>query len=421
MRGWEKFILSELALRIIDCEHKTAPTQEKGFPSIRTPNIGKGRLLLENVNRVSEETYKLWTRRAKPKYPDLILAREAPLGNVAIIPKNLDVCLGQRTVLISPDLDKVDPSFLCYRLLSDELQNEMNARGGGSTVPHLNVKEIRNLPITIPPLPTQRRIASILSAYDDLIENNLKRIKLLEGLAQRTHEEWFVKFTINGKKLEVNQETGLPEGWERRKLGEVVEINKKSLKKGFKGKIKYVDIASVSTGNIDSWTEYNFEEAPGRARRVLRHGDTIWSCVRPNRKSFSIIWEPIENLIGSTGFAVLSPKRVSAEFLYFSTTTETFVGYLSNRAGGAAYPAVTSSVFEEAEIVIPPNKIERDFSAFSKEVFSQIYTLKNQNRLLKESRDILLPRLMSGAIKLSESGFSELEDKQDLKASKIVG
>ena len=95
--------LNDYCELIVDCEHKTAPTQDTGFPSIRTPNIGKGRLLLEGVNRVSEETYKLWTQRAIPQTNDLILAREAPVGNVAIIPDGQQVCLGQRTVLIRPD------------------------------------------------------------------------------------------------------------------------------------------------------------------------------------------------------------------------------------------------------------------------------------------------------------------------------
>lgn len=106
-------ILLDVCELIIDCEHKTAPTQETGYPSIRTPNIGHGRFILDNVNRVSEETYAAWTQRGVPQAGDLILAREAPIGNVAIIPQKLKVCLGQRTVLIRPDKNSVDPHYLC--------------------------------------------------------------------------------------------------------------------------------------------------------------------------------------------------------------------------------------------------------------------------------------------------------------------
>lgn len=108
---------------IIDCEHKTAPLETEGIPSIRTPNIGKGRLLLEGVNRVSEKTYQLWTKRAKPESGDLILAREAPVGNAAIITNGLRVCLGQRTVLIKPNKDKICSEYLNYLINSYAVNN----------------------------------------------------------------------------------------------------------------------------------------------------------------------------------------------------------------------------------------------------------------------------------------------------------
>src|SRR5438034_11703955 len=126
--------LADVCELIVDCEHKTAPTQSSGYPSIRTPNIGKGRLILDGVNRVSEETYRYWTQRAIPQAGDLILAREAPIGNVAIIPSNLKVCLGQRTVLIRPDFAKVNAQYLTYRLLGDDVQGRIQSLSNGATV-----------------------------------------------------------------------------------------------------------------------------------------------------------------------------------------------------------------------------------------------------------------------------------------------
>ena len=165
--------LNDLCELIVDCEHKTAPTQGKGYPSIRTPNIGRGRFILEGVNRVSEETYQLWTRRAIPKPGDLIMAREAPVGNVAMIPLGLQACLGQRTLLIRPDRSKVDPSFLNYFLNGPYAQALIHGKTNGATVAHLNMKDVRAMSMPIlPPLPTQRRTAGILSDYDDLIENS---------------------------------------------------------------------------------------------------------------------------------------------------------------------------------------------------------------------------------------------------------
>ncbi len=161
--GWvdHKKPLADMCKLIVDCEHKTAPTQEEGIPSIRTPNIGKGKLLLDGVYRVSEETYREWTRRAEPLPGDLILAREAPAGNVAVIPDDTKVCLGQRTVLIRPNRTVFEPEFLSWLLLQPKMQQKLLAHSRGATVQHINMKDIRALHIgAIPPLSEQRRIVA---------------------------------------------------------------------------------------------------------------------------------------------------------------------------------------------------------------------------------------------------------------------
>jgi type I restriction enzyme S subunit len=143
VKGNKHDSLNDLCELIVDCEHKTAPTQETGYPSIRTPNIGKGDLILENVNRVSHDTYIKWTRRAIPKSGDLILAREAPAGNIAVVPDNVEVCLGQRTVLIRPKKDKLIPNYLAYLILSKDVQKILLDHSTGATVQHINMKDIR--------------------------------------------------------------------------------------------------------------------------------------------------------------------------------------------------------------------------------------------------------------------------------------
>jgi len=338
---------------------------------------------------------------SKVKAPGIITGRSGTLGKFQFAEEDY---WPHNTSLWVKDFKGNNPKFAFYLLqcLDFSLFNS------GGAVPTLNRNVLNAFKVNVPQLPTQRIIASILSAYDDLIENNLKRIKLLEELAQRTYEEWFVKFKVNGEQLEVNEETGLPEGWERKKLKEVANINKKSIKKSFKGNLKYVDISSVSTGKIDSFTEYEFEDAPGRARRIVLHGDIIWSCVRPNRKSYSIIWNPEENLIASTGFAVITPKALPSSYLYQFVTTDAFVGYLTSLASGAAYPAVTSNVFEEAEIVVPVKDTVDLFDMKFKPVQDSISNLLNQNRYLKESRDMLLPRLMSGVINVDSDTSTSL-------------
>lgn len=216
--------LKDVCLLIVDCPHSTAPNEGEGYPLIRTPNIERGRFNLDNVQRVSKKTYDRRNVRAIPQDNDLILAREAPAGNIAIIKNGMKVCLGQRTVLLRPNMDLVDPDFLLYFLLAPKQQNNLLGNANGSTVAHVNMPIIRNLSIELPSLKRQKRIGQILSAYDDLIENNRRQIKLLEEAAERLYKEWFVKFHYPG--WETHLHDGKEEGWRTGTLSEIGEFNR---------------------------------------------------------------------------------------------------------------------------------------------------------------------------------------------------
>ncbi|NHB70425.1 restriction endonuclease subunit S [Perlabentimonas gracilis] len=287
-------------------------------------------------------------------------------------------------VLVFRASSKVEPLFLYYQLSKDAFFDYMVAGSNGTKMPRGNKISIMEYPLQIPPLPTQRRIAAILSAYDDLIENNLKRIRLME-------EKAFLRYKgiVREGKLE------------KIKLKEVAVLNEESLKSNSNlDKLLYVDIASVSTGSIDNKTEYELKDAPGRAKRILKHQDIIWSCVRPNRKSYSFVWRPEENLIASTGFAVITAKTIPATFLYQLVKANEFVNYLENHAKGATYPAVTASDFDEAIIQIASNSVMNEYNEETYQCFELKHILQKQNSKLREAQDILLPRLMGGEIEV---------------------
>jgi type I restriction enzyme, S subunit len=189
--------LAELCDLIVDCEHKTAPCQVEGIPSIRTPNVGRGKLLLQGVNRVSDKTYKEWTRRAEPTGGDLILAREAPAGNVAVVPSNLRLCLGQRTVLIRPKRSLFEPAFLAYTLLQPRMQEALLAHSRGATVEHVNMKEIRALRIGAIPTPAVQKgiveqIESVAARAEALTAIVAQKIRATEALRRSLLHHAFV-------------------------------------------------------------------------------------------------------------------------------------------------------------------------------------------------------------------------------------
>ena len=392
-------ILDNVCEFIVDCLHATAPTEEEGYPLIRTPNIGRGRLDLDDVYRVSEDTYERWTRRAVPRVDDLVLAREAPAGNVAIIRNGQQVCLGQRTVLLRPIASRVDPYFLCYFLLAPAQQGALLSGETGATSKHVNMADIRRLPLEgLPPLATQRRVGRMIAAYDELIEGNRRRIQLLEQAARLTHEEWFVRHRFPGHENVVTVD-GVPEDWEVKTLGDIAVTNQETYRaEGLPGKISYVDISSVAKGRITDKATMSSGDAPGRARRRVRSGDVIWSNVRPNLRSFALVLDPGKNDVVSTGFTVLTAVDVPFSYLYLLVTTEEFVRHLDNHATGASYPAVRPGDFERAQVICPAMSVLELFHKSVGPMFWFSSILEREARCLEEARDLLLPCLMNGKI-----------------------
>lgn len=392
--------LDDVCEFIVDCLHKTAPIQDNGwYPSIRTPNIGRGRLILDRVNRVSEDVYREWTKRAVPVAGDLILAREAPAGNVAVIRDGQIVCLGQRTVHLRPDRTKVDPDYLCYFLLAPKQQGNLLSGETGATAGHVNMKDIRRLKLgSLPDPRLQSKIARILVDLDDLIANNRERMNLLEAAAHLLFREWFILLRFPGHE-HVPIKDGVPEEWEKKTLGDIAQANAESYQtKNLPAELNYVDISSVERGRILESARLRSAEAPGRARRKASDGDVIWSNVRPNLRAYALVLKPSETDVFSTGFTVLTAIRVPFTWLYLFVTTDWFVGHLVNNATGAGYPAVRPDDFERAAVRVPAKPLLTLFHESTEPIFRLIAKLEQQNRKLAEARDLLLPRLMSEEI-----------------------
>lgn len=288
---------------------------------------------------------------------------------------------------------------------SDSFKEYVKAHAGGAAQPNANAQVLGSFPVPLPPTEIQRKIAAVLAAYDELIENNRRRIRILEEMAQAVYREWFVNFRFPGHEdvAMVDSTLGpIPEGWEVRPLGDVANVNSESIRpKDAPTEIRYVDISSVSPGSIDAVTFMRFEDAPSRARRVLRHGDTIWSTVRPNRRSFALVLKPAQNTVASTGFAVLRPATVPWVFLHLATSTMEFSSYLSNHARGAAYPAVNDEDFEKAQLLLPRAGLLEQFAQMVEPLFEFRENLRQQNTNLRATRDLLLPKLVSGEIDVS--------------------
>ena len=323
--------------------------------------------------------------------PGVIIGRKGSLGTVHYSESDY---WPHDTTLWSKSLNGNNPRFVYYALKCLGLER-FNVGGANPT---LNRNHIHGLPIYLADQTTQDNIASVLVAYDDLIENNRRRIALLEEAARLLYREWFVHFRFPGHE-HVKITEGIPEGWERRTLGSIAETNRESYgAKELPDEINYIDISSVAQGRIISKTRLAAADAPGRARRKATDGDIIWSNVRPNLRAYALILEPDQCDIFSTGFTVLTAKHVPFTWLYLFVTTDNFVGHLINHATGAGYPAVRPDDFERALVNLPSRSLLGYFHAAVEPNFRLIWTLDQQNQKLAQARDLLLPRLMNGEI-----------------------
>lgn len=378
---WETYKLKQLCSEIVDCVNKTAPTSDVPTPykMLRTSDIREGKINLENLNCVTKEVYEKWTRRGKLQKGDVIFTREAPLGEVGLVREEKNYFLGQRLVLFRANNKMCDGRFLMYSLLWHDNKQAIISKGVGSTVAHLRVPECENIEIKVPDLDVQHRIADILSAYDDLIKNNQKQIKLLEEAARRLYKEWFVDLRFPGHE-NTKIVDGVPEGWSRGLLKELISVNYgKDHKK------------APDDGNIPV---YGSGGLMRKCNKSLFSGEAV---LIPRKGSLNNIMYVDETFwTVDTMFYATMKQPHTAVFVYFFV--KAFDMYSMNI--GAAVPSMTAKILDAMDVVIPDKETLEKFDKREKVYFNKIKTLHGQNERLKTARDLLLPKLMSGEVKV---------------------
>lgn len=282
---------------------------------------------------------------------------------------------------------------------------------------------LEHFKIELPDPEAQRRIASIFDAFDNLIENNRRRVELLEEMARAIYREWFVKFRYPGHEDVPLVDSALgpiPQGWRVESLASIADVNKLSRKPVAEELVKYLDISALRERDISRLNAIQGSSAPGRARRVVLPGDTVWTTVRPNRRAHALLVSPGEDWIASTGLAVLTPVTVSPAFLFETTSAKAFSDWLVSRATGSAYPAVRAKDFEEALVVVPDAISETGFSKRVSPLHHLSWKLRVENSHLCDLRDLLLPKLVTGQIDLSTLNLDTLASTVSVDGGEVA-
>ena len=378
---WEKVKLGDIATCIqpgpFGSQLHNSDYSKEGTPIIMPKDIVGGAIVHSGLLKVSEEHVKRLSRHQVYE-GNLMVARKGDVRKCAYITENENGWMtGSDCLKVVLDESKCYSKFIYYQLRSDYIGRWLEKVSIGATMPSLNTGLLSGIEMVLPPIEIQKQIADILSAYDDLIENNQKQIKLLEEAAQRLYKEWFVDLHFPGHE-NTKIVDGVPEGWRRGLLKELISVNYgKDHKK------------APDDGNIPV---YGSGGLMRKCNKSLFSGEAV---LIPRKGSLNNIMYVDETFwTVDTMFYATMKQPHTAVFVYFFV--KAFDMYSMNI--GAAVPSMTAKILDAMDVVIPDKETLEKFDKRAKLYFDKIKTLQGQNERLKMARDLLLPKLMNGIV-----------------------
>lgn len=377
-----KYKLSECCLSISDGDHLPPPKVDAGIPFITISDIdSSNRLNLDVKQFVPEEYYNNLKDIRKAQRNDILYSVVGSFGIPVIIKGNDKFVFQRHIAILRPDPTKVIPDYLFYIMKSYNFYMQADSVAIGAAQRTISLTALRNMTVELPSMDVQKKIATILSRYDSLIDNYQKQIKLLEEAAQRLYKEWFVNLRFPGHE-NTKIVDGVPEGWEKKKLGSIAPIltGKKDANYG------------TLDGNYPFFTcsqepikapSYSFD-----AEAVLLAGNGDF-----NVKLYRGKFEAYQRTY------VLIPSNADLLYVLYNSVAKNMVK-LANGASGSTIKFLTKRMIENIDVLVPTNTILNEYNSLRRKIQQDLENIKSQLRLLTESRDRLLPKLLSGEIEV---------------------
>ena len=398
---WPLHPIKSVALGIFDGPHATPKRRESGSVFLGISSLDRGRIDLAKSDHVSEPDFAKWTRRVTPAEGDLVFSYETRIGEAASIPRGLRCCLGRRMGLVRPDPAKMDARFLLYSYLGPEFQEVLRERTvQGSTVERILLTEFPDFPIRVPPLDEQRRIAAVLGALDDKIELNRKMNRTLEEMAQAIFKSWFIDF--DGHDDLVDSEIGpVPRGWRVAGLDAVAYNVRDGVHPGdVDAELAYVGLEHVPRrcAALAEWGRAADVDS-GKAR--FARGDLLFGKLRPYFHKVVPVW--FEGM-ASTDILVVRPQR--AEWRWFSfghLFSDALVAHATAASDGTKMPRTRWSDLCRWKVAIPPIEVAKKFDGIAEPLYRRVFANVRESRTLATLRDTLLPKLISGELRVFDA------------------
>lgn len=430
-KGWTWMRLDDACENVWDCPHSTPKVADAGPLMARSQDVRSGVFLIDQAARVSEQTYEERVRRAEPEFGDLLYSREGTyFGIAAEVPRNTRVCLGQRMVLIRPNAATVDFRFLRYWLNSPILSAFIHGHRDGTVAERLNLPTIRALPVPVAPLKLQHRIGEILNDFDDKIELNRRMNQTLEAIVRRLFRSWFVDFDpvrakaalrrehpkwdnprVSRQALPnldpaiaelfpdelVDSELGeVPKGWRVGTVGDVADNPKRTTKPHeIERNTPYIALEHIPRRQIglDDWG--NADEVASNKYRFNR-GDVLFGKLRPYFHKVGLA--PVDGVC-STDVLVIVPTEPSWRgFALGHISSDEMISHSDGASTGTKMPRTNWKDISQFAIAIPIKELAQAFDDQIDAALQRLRDNVHEARSLADTRDKLLPRLLSGEL-----------------------
>jgi type I restriction enzyme, S subunit len=401
---WGIATAAEICDLVVDCKNRTPPIVEGGeFAVVRTPNVRNGRFVLEELRFTDASSFREWTARAVPQVGDILITREAPLGEVCLVPSDYKVCLGQRMMLYRPDQNKTDSAFFLYSLMAPAVQSCLMKKIGGSTVGHAKVDDIRNLEIPIPPtIDEQKLIARALSDIDALIEG-------LEGtIGKKRHiKQGAMQELLTGER----RLGGFSGEWIKTTLGKVcshiidgTHYTPKYVESG----IPFYSVETITDDNFSDTKFISHEEHQNLIKRCKpERGDILMTRIGSLGKTKLIDWDVNASIYVSLALLKLN-DQISAEYIYRYTQSEKFIKDLEQRSLIHAAPKkINLDQMSGIPIYVPIDALEQTaIATILSDMDTEIATLEAKLTKTRQLKQGMMHELLTGRIRLVEEAQS---------------
>jgi type I restriction enzyme, S subunit len=383
---WDVATAVQICEIIIDCKNRTPPVIEGGeFAVVRTPNVRNGRFVYDDLRFTDESSFREWTARAIPQIGDILITREAPLGEVCLIPKELKVCLGQRMMLYRPDRSKIDSAFFLYSLMAPIVQKCLLKKIGGSTVGHAKVDDIRNVSIPLPPTKEeQEAIASTLSDIDALIESLDRLLTKKRQIKQGAMQE-----LLRSK-----------DGWVLKRLGEICEIGMgrtpPRLNGAFWGKgYKWLSIADLKS-KVVSESKEEITTLAAADMKIIPKGTLLMSF----KLSLGRLCFAGCDLFTNEAICSFNQLQANAEFLYYVLGRTDFSLYGKQAVKGYTLNKESLNLIE---VKLPSIPEQIEISNILSDMDAEIGSIESKLTKTRQLKQGMMHELLTGRIRLVDT------------------